>query len=336
MTFGHTATRATRLAIVSLGAALAVSGTVVASPAVAQVRPHAAPVCANEGEDAGSTSALRLRHHADTEQVSSATRAEVQREISQTARDYKLSTSGARTTATATPPIRVAVWIHVIRGTHRGDRSIGRPAALKMYRQLKYGFNGGQNPAMAASGITFVLRGVDFRRNDRWFHAAPLSAADNEMKRKLHRGYGWGLNIYVKAPKYAGDTLLGYSRFPWQYRYHRKLDGVTVNVDSLSGGRFRNYNYGDTVIHEAGHWFGLLHTFEGGCFGLGDGVADTPAEAAPAQGCPIGRDSCTAQPGVDPVTNFMDYGYDSCMNTFTPGQQARMKAAFLRYRYNVK
>ncbi|MBO9523160.1 MAG: zinc metalloprotease [Nocardioidaceae bacterium] len=337
MTFGHKATRTHRLAIVTLGAALAVSGALVSSPASAQFRPGttASADCIRDGGVAARGTGRRP----DTEQVPAAVARQVQREIAETASAYRISSSrtGARTTA-AGPAINVPVWIHVIRGKHRGDRVIGRPAAAKMFAQLKYGFNGGQNPAMAASGITFLLRGIDFRSNDRWFHSAPMSAADREMKRDLHRGNGWALNIYVKGISSSFGTLLGYSRFPWQYRANRLLDGVTVNVDSLSGGRLRGYNYGDTVIHETGHWFGLLHTFEGfpdGCSGIGDGVGDTPAEAIPAAGCPLGRDTCDAA-GTDPVTNFMDYGFDSCMNTFTPGQQARMKAAFLRYRYNVR
>ena len=84
-------------------------------------------------------------------------------------------------------------------------------------------------------------------------------------------------------------------------------------------------------MHETGHWFGLLHTFAGKCGSRGDRVADTPAEARPSYTCPVGRDTCSG-PGKDPVRNFMDYSYDSCMNHFTEGQVDRIIRMWQRFR----
>ncbi|CAL1701545.1 unnamed protein product [Somion occarium] len=189
------------------------------------------------------------------------------------------------------------------------------------------------NEDYAGSGLSFSLAATTRTVNSQWFNqVGPDSSLQTTMKNQLRQGGANALNVYtVGFASGSGAGLLGYATFPSDYASDPKDDGVVILFSSLPGGSTQNYNLGRTLTHEAGHWVGLYHTFQGGCSGTGDSVSDTPPEASPASGCPTGRDTCSGG-GVDPIHNYMDYSDDPCMDEFTAGQVTRFASQLRTYR----
>ncbi|UFN45404.1 zinc metalloprotease [Nocardioides okcheonensis] len=179
--------------------------------------------------------------------------------------------------------------------------------------------------ASTATPFRFSLAKVDFFENDTWSTVTP-GPVEKEMKAATRVGGKNTLNVWTAD---IGDDLLGWATFPTKRLSSN--DGVVILDESMPGGTAGKYAFGDTLTHEVGHWLALFHTFQGGCKGQGDQVADTAAEATAQFDCPVGADTCAA-PGLDPIHNYMDYTQDSCMYQFTPGQVTRMSDAWQQYR----
>ncbi len=232
---------------------------------------------------------------------------------------YKKRPGGGGGTAVTGGTINV--YVHVVHDGVEGNVSDADIAA-----QLQV-----LNDAYASTGWSFSHVSTDRTTNSAWFNGC-YGTSETAMKGALRQGSADDLNLYLCNP---GSGLLGWATFPSAYASAPMNDGVVLLYSSLPGGTAAPYNEGDTGTHEVGHWMGLYHTFQGGCTTSGDYVSDTAAERSAAFGCPAGRDSCTGNryPGVDPITNFMDYTDDSCMFEFSAGQDARMDAMFSTYRY---
>lgn len=183
------------------------------------------------------------------------------------------------------------------------------------------------------TGVSWNLVNITRIENEDWFlRVAPDSPQEVGLKKTFRQGTASTLNVYtVGLMEGDGKGLLGYGTFPMDFPDAPTNDGVVLLYSTLPGSSSEKYNLGRTLTHEAGHWAGLYHTFQGGCTGSGDEVDDTPPEESPAYGCPVKRHTC---PGgaEDPVHNFMDYTDDSCMTNFTKGQAKRIKAQLRTYR----
>ncbi|KAJ4122815.1 hypothetical protein NW768_010260 [Fusarium equiseti] len=186
--------------------------------------------------------------------------------------------------------------------------------------------------------IQFILKNVTRTINDEWAD----SYGTREKGLALRQGRYDDLNIFFESGLMAGDKSTGICSFPVKDTVKTGedgtpwaiLDGCHVNPGTMPGGAGQVWNpkdnKGKLATHEVGHWLGLFHVFSGqNCTGEGDLVDDTPAQWEVTNGgCPIGKNSCPDQPGLDSIHNYMDYADQDCQTEFTPGQEERMYHSF--------
>ncbi|MGI8612502.1 MAG: zinc metalloprotease [Nocardioidaceae bacterium] len=315
-----TALRFRRACVAGVGAAalgISMLGTIGSAQAMPTRDGRVAPACASGGARTAH------QHARDTEELSAAQVRHMEADLTAQLR----SVPQAQARATASTPVTIPVAVHVIR-PDASTHEVGPQRALRQVRITSRGYAGRQDPTAFATPFRFKMVSFDSTVNSRWYTTGPNTASEHEMKRALHIGDAGVLNVYFNKPS---GGVLGWATFPQWYDNHKLLDGVVINIESMKGGAATGYNRGDTLTHEAGHWLGLYHTFQGGCSRSNDHVTDTPTEAGPNFTCPQNLDTCKAA-GLDPIHNFMDYSYDPCMYAFTRGQSERMVLSYLAYR----
>lgn len=269
--------------------------------------------------EAGSGAAAKGGHGPDTREISVREQEEIE---ARTAAILKAKRErGEGIPAGTLVAANVPVYVHVMAAAN-GAGNVTDQQIASQITVLNKTFGGQESSAAANTGFTFTLAGVDRFYNDTWH----VDGNSTTYRAQTRKGGANALNIWLVDFDY-----LGIATFPWDYDNKPTIDGIRVHWDSLPGGSIANYNLGETATHEAGHWFGLYHTFQGGCTKRNDEVADTPAQSSPTSGCPVGRDSCRLA-GIDPIHNYMDYSYDTCYNQFTPGQSTRISNNWVAYR----
>lgn len=188
------------------------------------------------------------------------------------------------------------------------------------------------NGAFASASIQFRLLRIDRQVARRpWWGMNPQSDAEQRMKTLLAETPADVLNVYVLE---VGSSMLGWATFPTFVPEDSDQNGIVLSRAVLPGGSGAPYDQGDELVHHVGHYFGLLHPFQGGCYGT-DEVDDTPPQRGEHFACEPGTDTCSSA-GEDDVRNYMQVSDDSCRDHFTTGQGERMRSMITTYRPGLR
>jgi hypothetical protein len=233
--------------------------------------------------------------------------------------------------------IKVSVQTHVIRGGGKNVDAFTKQSTDIWQKTL--------NDAFASFRVSFDFRDTKFYDNATLssnfiINRDPLNLIDRKSPELLQIVVAEKID---RPESSTGSVLFGVSSIPWDARSVSEIDFVRMAAFAMPP-----YDPA-TLLHEVGHWFGLLHTFEHECPEVteenlskthhGDYVRDTPIGLSDLnefkeQQCKDisipDSSKCTLvgkkTPEPYPVDNFMSYTPPRCQTHFTAGQGARMHA----------
>lgn len=213
--------------------------------------------------------------------------------------------------------LTVPLHVHILQDS-RGSNPVSTEIINASVSRLNSGFS--------RAGFTFQLQSVETVVNDAWARITKSNrSVIDDISASLNVGARNSANVYIGLFEgLCGLASLPYAEDPYE--------ALFLDYRCIPGGS-QSDSY-DTIIHEMGHFMGLLHTFApepNGCRGKGDYVSDTPSQKVPHFKCRR-YDTCPNKPGLDPVRNYMDYTEDACNHRFTRGQIALMRYAHSYYR----
>jgi hypothetical protein len=211
---------------------------------------------------------------------------------------FRSTGDGRRAESLCKRCITIDTYFHILTNS---DKSSGNYADEKVLEQMKI-----LNEGFKETPFTFNLVSTSRTHDTSLFDLRQgfnndYVSMQSVLGEKLHEGDRMALNIYTVQ---LLPRTLGLATYP--SGYDGKKDGVYIDHCTIPGGSCPSYNSGKILVHEVGHWLGLLHVFQGGCDEIhGDYVSDTPPQSKAIWECNTQTNSCPANEGNDPLDNFM-------------------------------
>ena len=237
------------------------------------------------------------------------------------------SVAAPKGNAVAGAVAKIPVYVHVLRaGLSYEEGNIREATVKRQIDVLNRAFAGGYGGA--DTSFQFELVSVDYTTNAEWFTMSYNSPAEREAKDALHQGGANALNIYTGT---AGANL-GWATWPWMQKEHPA--GTASSSTSTRCPAATSRASTSATPRRTRRATGSASTTRSRVAARRAATAsqDTPPEKVPTSGCPTDKDTCTKDPGLDPVHNYMDYSTDPCYSEFTQGQADRMAGFFVEFR----